>query len=92
MKISEVCKEGNTHACKKVSVTEAGNFSGGLAGGWLAGKLAGRISTKVCWRVGPYAVACGIVITGGGALAGSIGGMEAGEELGELVFEVFGDD
>jgi len=25
-------------------------------------------------------------------LAGSIGGMEAGEELGELVFEVFGDD
>lgn len=92
MKISEVCKEGNTHACKKVSVTEAGNFSGGLAGGWLAGKLAGRISAKVCWRVGPYAVACGIVITGGGALAGSIGGMEAGEELGELVFEVFGDD
>ncbi|MDD2109851.1 PAAR domain-containing protein [Pseudomonas asiatica] len=92
LKISEVCKEGNTNACKKVSVSEAGNFSGGLAGGWLAGKIAGRISAKVCWRVGPYAVACGIVITGGGALAGSIGGMEAGEEFGELVFEVFGDD
>lgn len=92
LKISEVCKEGNTNACKKVSVTEAGNFSGGLAGGWLAEKFAGKISAKVCWRVGPYAVACGIVITGGGALAGSIGGMEAGEEFGELVFEVFGDD
>lgn len=92
LKISEVCKEGNTNACKKVSVTEAGNFSGGLTGGWLGGKFAGRISAKVCWRFGPYAVACGIVITGGGALAGSIGGMEAGEEFGELVFEVFGDD
>ncbi|MBK4994800.1 PAAR domain-containing protein [Pseudomonas sp. S37] len=92
LKISEVCKEGNTNACKKVSVTEAGNFSGGLAGGWLAGKLAGEISAKICWRAGPYALACGVVITGGGALTGSIGGMEAGEEFGELVFEVFGDD
>ena len=92
LKISEVCKEGNTNACKKVSVTEAGNFSGGLAGGWLAGKFAASISAKVCWRFGPYAAACGIVITGGGALAGSIGGMEGGEEFGELVFEVFGND
>lgn len=92
IKVSEVCKEGNSKACEKVKVTEASNFSGGLAGGWAAGKVTARVSAKVCWRFGSGTLACGIVITGAGALAGSIGGMEYGEKLGELVFEAFADD
>ncbi|WP_028614108.1 PAAR domain-containing protein [Pseudomonas putida] len=92
IKVSEVCKEGNTTACEKVKVTETSNFSGGLAGGWAAGKVSARVSAKVCWRFGPGTVACGIVITGTGTLAGSVGGMKYGEKLGELVFEVFADD
>ncbi|NTY90576.1 PAAR domain-containing protein [Pseudomonas putida] len=92
IKISEVCKEGNSTACEKVKVTETSNFSGGLAGGWAAGKVSARVSAKVCWRFGPGTVACGIVITGTGTLAGSVGGMKYGEKLGELVFEVFSDD
>ncbi|WJN48176.1 MULTISPECIES: PAAR domain-containing protein [Pseudomonas] len=92
IKVSEVCKEGNSKACEKVKVTEASNFSGGLAGGWAAGKVTARVSAKVCWRFGSGTLACGIVITGAGALAGSVGGMEYGEKLGELVFEVFADD
>ncbi len=92
IKVAEVCKEGNSRACEKVKVTEASNFSGGLAGGWAAGKVTGRVSARVCWRFGPGTLACGIVITGTGALAGSIGGMKYGEKLGELVFEAFADD
>jgi uncharacterized Zn-binding protein involved in type VI secretion len=64
----------------------------GNEGTIVEGESRWKISAKVCWRFGPYAAACGIVITGGGAVAGSIGGMQAGEEFGELVFEVFGDD
>jgi len=92
IKVSEVCKEGNSKACEKVKVTEASNFSGGLAGGWAAGKISVRVSANVCWRFGPGTLACGVVITGAGALAGSVAGMEYGEKLGELVFEVFADD
>ncbi|MBH3472287.1 PAAR domain-containing protein [Pseudomonas putida] len=92
IKVSEVCKEGNSRACEKVKVTETSNFSGGLAGGWAAGKVSARVSAKVCWRFGPGTVACGIVITGTGTLAGSVGGMKYGEKLGELVFEIFADD
>ncbi|MGV5489228.1 PAAR domain-containing protein [Pseudomonas sp. XP2] len=92
IKVSEVCKEGNSRACEKIKVTETSNFSGGLAGGWAAGKVSARVSAKVCWRFGPGTVACGIVITGTGTLAGSVGGMKYGEKLGELVFEIFADD
>ena len=92
IKVSEVCKEGNSRACEKIKVTETSNFSGGLAGGWEAGKVSARVSAKVCWRFGPGTVACGIVITGTGTLAGSVGGMKYGEKLGELVFEIFADD
>ncbi|MDV5100701.1 PAAR domain-containing protein [Pseudomonas asiatica] len=92
IKVSEVCQAGNTKACEKVRVTEAGNFSGGLAGGWFGAKMGGKAATQVCWRAGPASLVCGIVITGGGALAGSLAGMKGGEKIGEIIFEAFQDD
>ncbi|MGN8250992.1 hypothetical protein [Pseudomonas sp. SMV7] len=92
IKVSEVCQAGNTKACEKVRVTEAGNFSGSLAGGWFGAKMGGKAATQVCWRAGSASLVCGIVITGGGALAGSLAGMKGGEKIGEIIFEVFQDD
>lgn len=92
MKVSAVCQEGNSRACKKVKVTEAGSFSGGLAGGWAGGKIGGLVATQVCWATGPGALICGVALTGAGALAGSIVGMEAGEKYGEMIFEAVQDD
>ena len=92
LKISEVCQAGNTKKCQKIKITEAGNFSGGLAGGWLGGKIGGKVATKVCWKAGAVGLACGVVITGGGALVGSIIGMKNGEKIGEVIFEAFQDD
>ncbi|MFJ4344848.1 PAAR domain-containing protein [Pseudomonas sp. NPDC089401] len=92
VKIAEVCQAGNTKACKKVKVTEAGNFSGDLAGGWAMGKISGSVAAKVCLRAGAGSLACIVVITGAGAVAGSVGGMQIGEEVADLIFEAFPDD
>ncbi|NIF18987.1 PAAR domain-containing protein [Pantoea sp. Cy-639] len=94
VKISDVCRAGDTTACEKVKITEASNFTGGLAGGWLGGNVATKAAAKVCWRVGsPKGILiCGIVITGAGAYVGSTKGMKHGEEIGELIFESFQDD
>ena len=94
VKISEVCRAGDTTACEKVKVTEAGSFAGGLAGGWWGGRVAGEHAAKICVRagVGRGALVCGIVITGAGALAGSMGGMRYGEAFAEVIFEASQDD
>lgn len=92
VKIAEVCQAGNTIACKKVKVTEAGNFSGGLAGGWAMGKISGSVAAKLCLRAGAGSLACIVVITGTGAVVGSVGGMQIGEEVADLIFEALPDD
>ncbi|HEK1691421.1 TPA: PAAR domain-containing protein [Pseudomonas putida] len=94
VKISDVCRAGDTRACEKVKVTEAGNFSGGLAGGWAGGLAATEVAAKVCWRIKHPAgnLICGLAITGAGAYIGSTGGMAGGEQMGELIFEALHDD
>jgi uncharacterized Zn-binding protein involved in type VI secretion len=94
VKISDVCQAGDARACKKVKITEAGNFSGGLAGGWAGTQLAIKAAAKICWRMGsPKGIfACGIALTGAGAYAGSTKGMKYGEEIGDLIFEVTHDE
>lgn len=92
MNIADACRVGNTKACRKMRFTEAGNFSGGLVGGWGGAKLASRLTPGICWWAGPKAWACGIVVTGAGALAGSLEGMEFGEYVGEVIFEALQDD
>ncbi|WEZ88553.1 PAAR domain-containing protein [Pseudomonas sp. NyZ480] len=91
-KVSAVCREGNTKSCKKVKVAEAGSFSVGLAGGWAGAKIGGLVATQVCGATGPGALICGVALTGVGALAGSVVGMEAGETFGEIIFEAIQDD
>lgn len=92
MNIADACRVGNTKACRRMRFTEAGNFSGGLVGGWGGAKLASRLTPGICWWTGPKAWACGIVVTGAGALAGSLEGMEFGEYVGEVIFEALQND
>ncbi len=92
MNIADACRVGNTKACRKMRFTEAGNFSGGLVGGWGGAKLVSRLTPGICWWTGPKAWACGIVVTGAGALAGSLEGMEFGEYVGEVIFEALQND
>ncbi len=92
MNIADACRVGNTKACRRIRFTEAGNFSGGLGGGWLGAKIARELSPKICWRAGPKALICVIAITGAGALAGSLEGMQFGEDFGDIIFEALEDD
>ena len=92
MKIADACRVGNTKACRRIRFTEAGNFSGGLGGGWLGAKIARELSPKICWRAGPKALICVIAITGAGALAGSLEGMQFGEDFGDIIFEALEED
>ncbi|AGZ37752.1 MULTISPECIES: PAAR domain-containing protein [Pseudomonas] len=92
MKVADVCRAGNTRACEKVKITEAGNFSGGLAGGWIGGRAGSKLAATVCIRPGAGALICGIAVTGLGVYVGSTQGMDGGEVLGEILFEAFQDD
>ena len=92
LKVQEVCRAGETEACKKIRLSETGAFTGGLAGGIVGGKLAGITALAVCGifsagTVGFGAPVCGIALVGGGAFAGSIAGAEGGEQMGELIYE-----
>jgi hypothetical protein len=92
LKVQEACRAGETEACKKIRLSEAGAFAGGLAGGIVGGKIAGITALAVCGvfsagTAGFGAPVCGIALVGGGAFAGSIAGAEGGEQMGELIYE-----
>lgn len=87
LKVQEVCRAGETEGCKQVRFTEAGSFSLGT-GGAAVGATAGQyLASAICGFTGPFAPVCGIVIVGGGALIGGVGGSMAGESIGEIIFE-----
>ncbi|WP_191830760.1 PAAR domain-containing protein [Pseudomonas fluorescens] len=91
LKVQEVCRAGETEACKRIRFTEAGSFSGGLAGG-AAGALAGtHAAVFACGAVAAATAllggaVCGIVLVGGGAIAGGVGGGKTGELIGEELY------
>jgi hypothetical protein len=90
--VQEVCRAGETEACKKVRVTEASSFAAGLAGGVVGSKLGGVVAIPVCGVVavvtaGIGGAVCGIVLVGGGSFAGSILGEMGGEFLGDKIYE-----
>ncbi|MGH8383023.1 PAAR domain-containing protein [Pseudomonas sp.] len=91
LKVQEVCRAGETEACKKVRFTEAGSFSGGLGGGMAGAYLGGKTAVAVCGGAavagGVGVAVCGIVFVGGGALAGGLGTGAGGEWLGEFLYE-----
>ncbi|WP_449431017.1 PAAR domain-containing protein [Pseudomonas putida] len=88
LKVKEACRVGETAACKKIRVTEAGNFTGGLVGGATGGYAGGKLAIFACVRFGPVGAAvCGAAVVGAGSLGGSIIGMPSGEALGEIIYE-----
>lgn len=92
LKVQDVCRAGETEECKRIRLTEAGNFTGGLGGGALGAELGVLATAGLC---GVFSVAtsgfgapvCGIVLVGGGSLAGGLIGNELGELTGEWIYE-----
>lgn len=96
LKVQEVCRAGETEACKAVRLKEGGSFSGGVLGGAAGGFIAGLAVTSVCatftiGTAGVGAPVCGIALIGAGSLAGGLAGEGVGEILGEKLYESIAD-
>ena len=96
LKVEEVCRAGETGACKKVRFTETGSFAGSLGGGmfgvWSGGTVAGALCGAIGIGSGGFGGAvCGIVIVGASSAAGSIGLGVFGEKAGEMLYEATDD-
>jgi len=92
LKVQEVCRAGETDACKKVRLTEAGSFSLGTAGATFGSAAALLAVGTLCGAVtvgsaGLGAPVCGIVLVGSGSMVGGIIGEKAGEFTGEFIYE-----
>lgn len=89
LKVEEVCRYGETAACRQIRVIEAGGFAGGLGGGAVGGAMASKAVGVVCIGFGPVgAIVCGVAVVGAGSLAGSIVGASAGEHSGRMIYEL----
>ncbi|MNE51643.1 hypothetical protein D3C80_1462790 [compost metagenome] len=91
LKVQEVCRAGETEECKRIRFTEAGSFSGGLGGGAFGAYVGGKAALAVCGVAaaatgGVGGAVCGIVLVGGGSLAGGFGGSKGGELMGEGLY------
>lgn len=96
LKVQDVCRAGETAACKRIRFTEAGSFSGGFVGGTLASAAVGTVAGTLCGAlsIGTAGLAipiCGIVLVGAGGLAGSTAGAAFGESAGDFIYEVTHD-
>lgn len=93
MKIHAACSSGRASECRRVKYTEGGRLSGALVGGG-AGAFAGPL---LCGVIGVGSgglggVACGIIMAGAGGFAGESVGGNAGEDIGEVIYEVTNDE
>jgi len=92
-KVQDVCKAGNTEACKKIKFTETGSFAGGVGGGALAGAaLTSSTVGALCIGLGVptgglVTLACGVVVVGAGSFAGGALGGIGGEAMAEKIYE-----
>ncbi|GLO37210.1 hypothetical protein PPUN14671_40460 [Pseudomonas putida] len=96
LKVQEVCRAGETEACKKVRMTETGSFAGSLGLSTLVSTGAGLTSGTLCaaFAVGTAGVGvpvCGILLVGAGAVAGGLAGEKLGESAGEFIYEATSD-
>jgi hypothetical protein len=92
LKVKEVCSSGDVQACERVRFTEAGGFAGGVAGGIAGANVGGYAAYIGCGAVGVATggvggVICGLILIGGGSLAGTMMGSGIGEVFGEVVYE-----
>jgi hypothetical protein len=87
-KIKDTCRAGTEEACRRAKFTEAGKLGGNVAGGWGGAMIGGSACAVIgIGTVGVGGIACGLALTGVGALAGGEGGALFGEWVGELLYE-----
>ena len=93
MKVQDVCTAGDAQACKRVKFKEGGGFAGGLAGGVAVGSVLTASTTgAICLGLsistaGVGGLACGLVVVAAGSLGAGLLGGEAGEEVGDMIYE-----
>jgi uncharacterized Zn-binding protein involved in type VI secretion len=91
LSIQEVCNTGSGAACEKIKFTEGGKFALSAIGGHRGGELAYLASGPVCLALGASTgiggVICVAAVVGSGAWVGTTVGGEAGEFLGEKLYE-----
>lgn len=94
MKVQNVCAAGDAQACKKVKYTEAGSFIGAIAGGAVNGAiLTAPVIASTCAALGLATagmggLVCGVVVVGAGSIVGGVSLGMAGEDAGELIYEI----
>ena len=97
--IQEVCgADPDNPDCKRIKFTEGGKFMGSVAGGMMGGAAGGLTAGKLCVGIaaltapagGSGGLVCAIVATGIvglGVWLGGEGGANAGELMGETIYE-----
>jgi uncharacterized Zn-binding protein involved in type VI secretion len=92
MKVKEVCRAGETEACKRIRVTETGAFSGSVLGGMVVATASSSAAAPLCVALGLSTgglgfLACGLGVAAGGAVGGSLVGGFMAEKAAEVIYE-----
>lgn len=92
-KIYEACRSGREEECRQVKFIEGSKLSANVMGGIIAGKLAPTIAPMTCaaigvGTVGTGGVVCMLVVSGILAAQMGDGGSQAGEVVGDLLYEM----
>ncbi|MEB6589827.1 PAAR domain-containing protein [Pseudomonas asiatica] len=96
LNVQEVCRAGETEACKKVRLTEAGGFAVGTSGAMFGTSAATLASGTICAAVtmgsaGLAAPVCGMVLVGASGMVGGVLGGKLGESVGKVIYEATSD-
>ena len=93
LKVQEVCRGGETEACKKARFTETASFFGGIGLGELGTAATTASAPYLCGAIG-FASAgaggfvCSLVLIGIGSYISGKGGEWGGEMAGEEIYRV----
>ncbi|KWR76441.1 hypothetical protein [Pseudomonas sp. PI1] len=93
LKVQEVCRGGETEACKKARFTETASFFGGIGLGGLGTAATTASAPYLCGAIG-FASAgaggfvCSLVLIGIGSYISGKGGEWGGEMAGEEIYRV----
>lgn len=92
LKVKEICREGETEACKRVRVTESAAFLGSVGGGIYGGTVGAGLMGGLCILLGaPTAglvtAGCAIVGAGTGAYSLTKVGGGGAERFADFIYE-----
>lgn len=92
-KIYETCRTGREEECRHAKFVEGSKLSGNVLGGAIAGRLAPTLAPMTCAAIGmgtagAGGVVCMLVVSGLLAAQMGDGGSQAGELIGEKLYEV----